>query len=148
MWPYRHSGAGRREFRRVVLTSLAKAARIDLDERRERGQRLRARRALRRLEELEQQLAQLDELGATLPRPWYLAPGAELAAGGVCVAVLALLAAVVAAHGTKGLVVGLVDVAMLVSTVAWFAVAVARRGGETAGRRPSFEGSSDPVGGR
>ena len=148
MWPYRHSGAGRREFRRVVLTSLAKAARIDLDEREKRGQRLRARRALRRLEELERQLAQLEELGAPLPRPWYLAPGAELAAGGVCVAVLVLLAVVVAVHGTHGLLVGVVDVAMLVSTVGWFAITVARRGLDAPDRRPSFEGSSDPVAGR
>ena len=148
MWPYRHSGAGRREFRRVVLTSLVKSARGDLDERRRRGQHLRARRALRRLEELEQQLAQLEELGTPLPKPWYLNAGAEAATGAACLVALASLAAAVAANGTEGVVVGILDVVMLIATVGWFLIAVARRGVGVVPGRPSFEGSTDPAASR
>jgi hypothetical protein len=148
MWPYRHSGAGRREFRRVVLTSLVKSARGELDERRRRGQRLRAHRALRRLEELEQQLAQLEELGTPLPKPWYLTAGAEMATAAACLVALAALAAAVAANGTEGVLVGVLDVVMLVATVGWFLIAVARRGSDVVTRHPSFEGSTDPAASR
>ncbi|HEY0416896.1 MAG TPA: hypothetical protein VGC78_10950 [Gaiellaceae bacterium] len=142
MWPYRRAGSGRREFGRLVLTSLVKTARAELDARRDRGQRLRARRALRRLEELERALAELEELGSPLPRPWYDSAGVEAAAGAVSLGALALVAAVVAAHGPKGIVVGVLDLVMLAATVAWFAVAVARRGDRPTARH-SNEGSSE-----
>lgn len=144
MWPYRHSGSGRREFRRVVLTSLVKSAQVELEERRKRGQRLRARRALRRLEELEQQLAQLEALGAPLPRPWYVAASAEIGTAVAGLIALVVLALLVAARGAEGVLVGALDVLMLLATVIWFFVAVARRGR----RRPSFEGSTEPEVGR
>jgi hypothetical protein len=144
LWPYRHSGSGRREFRRVVLTSLLKSAQAELEERRTRGQHLRARRTLRRLEELEQQLAQLEALGAPLPRPWYAAASAEAATAVAGVVALAVLALLVAARGSEGVLVGAVDVLMLLATVTWFSVAVARHGR----RRPSFEGSPGPEVGR
>ena len=148
MWPYRHAGAGRREFRRVLLNSLVKAARGDLDERRKRGQRLRARRALRRLEELERQLEELELYGTPLPRPWYRTGTAEVATTTSCLVVLAALATAVAAHGAHGLLVGFLDVVMLLAAVVWFAVAVARRAPDNGPGHPSFEGSTDPVAGR
>jgi hypothetical protein len=148
VWPYRHSGAGRREFRRLVLVSLAKSAREELERRRVRGQRLRARRALRRLEELERTLEQLELYGAPLPRPWHATRGATVATAAACVVALGGLAAGLAAYGPRGVVVGVADVAMLVATVVWFWVAVGRRATAPPPRPPSNEGSSEAGEGR
>jgi len=143
------SGGGRRALGRVVLVSLAARTRAELDDRRARGQRFRAQRALHRLEELERALDRFDQGLEPLPTPWYLRWGAFAAAiAGLTLAVGALVALVVV-QGPKGLLVGVADIAMLVATLAWFAVAVARRapreGG--AGRHPN-EGSSGQDAGR
>lgn len=142
MWPYRHSGAGRREFRRLVLESLAKTARAEAERRRERGQHVRARSALRRLEELEEALDQLERFGHPLPRPWWARRGAEAAAALALLAALGGLAASLIAYGPTGAVVGVADTAMLLATLAWFGVAVGRRGAKARGAPPSNEGSS------
>jgi hypothetical protein len=139
MWPYRRSGAGRREFGRLVLNSLVKSARAELEERRTRGQRLRARRALHRLRELEQALDELERLGTPLPRPWYLRRAAEASAAAAGIGAAGLLAAAVGGHA-HGVLVGVLDVAMLAATIAWFAIAVARRGPAAAPAAPSHEG--------
>ena len=60
----------------------------------------------------------------------------------------AALAVAVAANGTEGILVGILDVVMLIATVAWFLIAVARRGSDVVARRPSFEGSTDPAASR
>jgi len=125
--PQRQSGSGRREFGRVVLSSLAATARAELDERRARGQRLRARRAMRRLEELEHQLALLDRGLPVLPAPWYARRSGLGAVVALWLASLAALVAAVGVWGPTGVVVGIADVAMLLATLAWFCVAVARR---------------------
>jgi|SRR5581483_4507022 len=140
MWPYRRSGAGRREFGRLVLASLVKSARTELEERRTRGQRLRARRALHRLRELEQALDELERLGTPLPRPWYLRRAAEAAAAAAGLAAAGVLAAVVGGRGPHGALVGVLDVAMLAATIAWFAIAVARRSPTAVPNTPSHEG--------
>jgi len=140
MWPYRRSGAGRREFGRLVLNSLVKSARAELEERRTRGQRLRARRALHRLRELEQSLDELERLGTPLPRPWYMRRAAEAAAAAAGIAAAGLLAAVVGGHGPRGVLVGVLDVAMLAATIAWFAIAVVRRSPTSVPAPPSHEG--------
>jgi hypothetical protein len=143
------SGGGRRALGRVVLVSLAERTRVELDERRARGQRLRAQRALRRLEELERALDRFDRGLAPLPTPWYLRWGAYAAALVALVVAAGALLALTAIHGPSGVVVACVDIAMLVATLVWFSVAIARRAPrEGAAGRHSNEGSSGQVEGR
>ena len=143
------SGGGRRALGRVVLVSLAERTRVELDERRARGQRLRAQRALRRLEELERALDRFDRGLAPLPTPWYLRWGAYGAAIVALLAAVGALVSLVAVHGPTGLLVGIADISMLVATLVWFTIAIARRAprDEVAGRHPN-EGSSGVDGGR
>jgi Flp pilus assembly protein TadB len=143
------SGGGRRALGRVVLVSLAERTRAELDERRARGQRLRAQRTLRRLEELERALDRFDRGLAPLPTPWYLRRGALAAAVAVLLATVGTLVAAVAIHGPSGVIVGVADVAMLVATLVWFSIAVARRAPRDGvpGPHPN-EGSPGEDGGR
>jgi hypothetical protein len=142
VWPSRGSGAGRREFRRLLLSSLAASAQREVEERRRRGQKLRARKALRRLEELERQLEQLESGSPVLPAPWYARPGAKGAVSAVWLATLVALVLAVAARGTAGVLVGILDVAMLLATLVWFSVAVAgREAGKGVAAPPSNGGS-------
>jgi hypothetical protein len=143
------SGGGRRALGRVILVSLAERTRVELDDRRARGQRLRAQRALRRLEELERALDRFDRGLAPLPTPWYLRWGAYGAAIVALLATVGALVSLVAVHGPTGVLVGIADVAMLVATLVWFAIAVARRAPRdgVAGRHPN-EGSSGEDAGR
>jgi hypothetical protein len=71
-----------------------------------------------------------------------------MATAAACLVALAALAAAVAANGTEGVLVGVLDVVMLVATVGWFLIAVARRGSDVVTRHPSFEGSTDPAASR
>ena len=143
------SGGGRRALGRVVLVSLADRTRAELDDRRARGQRLRAQRTLRRLEELERALDRFDRGLAPLPTPWYLRWGAYAAAIVALLATVSSLVSLVAIHGPTGVLVGVADVAMLVATLLWFLVAIARRAPRegVAGRHPN-EGSSGEDEGR
>jgi hypothetical protein len=143
------SGGGRRALGRVILVSLAERTRVELDERRARGQRLRAQRALRRLEELERALDRFDRGLAPLPTPWYLRWGAYGAAIVALLAAVGALVSLVALHGPTGLLVGIADITMLVATLVWFTIAIARRAPRdgVAGRHPN-EGSSGVDGGR
>lgn len=137
------SGGGRRALGRVVLVSLAERTRVELDERRARGQRLRAQRALRRLEELERALDRFDRGLAPLPTPWYLRWGAYTAAIVALVAAGGALGFLIAIRGPTGLLVGVADVALLVATLAWFTIAMARRAPrEGVTGPPPNEGSS------
>ena len=137
------SGGGRRVLGRVVLVSLADRARAELDERRARGQRLRARRALRRLEELERALERFDRGDPPLQAPWYLHRGALAAAAVVLLATVGALVSAVVAHGPSGVVGRGRDSAMLLATLVWFGVAVARKAPrEEAASPPPNEGSS------
>jgi len=137
------SGGGRRALGRVVLVSLAERTRVELDERRARGQRLRAQRALRRLEELERALDRFDRGLAPLPTPWYLRWGTYAAALVALLVAAGALLALTAIHGPSGVILACVDIAMLVATLVWFSVAIARRAPREgpAGRHPN-EGSS------
>jgi hypothetical protein len=143
------SGGGRRALGRVVLVSLAERTRAELDERRARGQRLRAQRALRRLQELERALDRFDRGLAPLPPPWYLGWGVYAAALVALLTTFGALLALAAIRGPSGVILACVDIAMLVATLVWFWVAIARRtprdGGS--GHHPN-EGSSREVEGR
>lgn len=143
------SGGGRRALGRVVLVSLAERTRVELDERRARGQRLRAQRALRRLQELERALDRFDRGLAPLPTPWYLRWGAFGAAIVALLATVGALVSLVAVHGPTGVLVGVADVAMLVATLVWFVIAIARRAPREGvdGPHPN-EGSSGEDAGR
>jgi hypothetical protein len=121
------SGGGRRALGRVVLVSLAERTRAELEERRARGQRLRAQRTLHRLEELERALDRFDRGLAPLPRPWYAGWGAYAGAIAGLLAAFAALVSLVALRGTSGVLVGVVDLALLVATLVWFSIAMARR---------------------
>jgi Flp pilus assembly protein TadB len=127
VWPYRHAGAGRREFGRLVLVSLAATTRAELETHKARGRRMRARRAERRLAELEEALERLESGAPPRRHAWYGSPGAEAAVVVALLASVAALAAAVAVRGPEGLLVGALDVVMLLAAVGWFAVAVGRR---------------------
>ena len=127
MRPERQAGSGRREFGRVILTSLAASARAELEYRRRQGQRLRARRALRRLEELEAALDRLERGVPALPAPWYARRSVLALVIVVWTASVAVLAVALVLHGASGVVVAAADVGMLVTTLAWFCIKVARR---------------------
>ena len=71
------------------------------------------------------------------------AAGALAAAVGVLLATVGVLVAAVAIHGPSGVVVGVADAAMLVATLVWFSIAVARRAPREGVPRPHpNEGSS------
>jgi hypothetical protein len=123
------AGAGRREFGRVVLTSLTERARAEVEERRARGQRLRTRRALRRLAELERALADLEQGLPPRLSPWYARPGAFALVNLLFIGTLGALAAAVVLNGPSGAVVGVFDIAMLIAALVWFTACVLRRGG-------------------
>ena len=143
------SGGGRRALGRVVLVSLAERTRAELDVRRARGQRLRAQRALRRLEELERALDRFDRGLAPLPTPWYLGWGAYAAALVALLVAAGALVALVVIHGPTGVLVGIADIAMLIATLLWFAIAMARRNPrEGVGRPHPNEGSTGQNGSR
>ena len=149
MWPYRYAGAGRREFGRLVLASLAANARAERDTLRARGRRLRARRAERRLAELEEALDRLESGAPPRRHAWYAEPEAEAATAGVFLVSIAVLATVVAMRGTGGVLVGVLDVAMLLAALAWFWVAAGRRTRSRGAAAPSpNEGSPKTGGGR
>jgi hypothetical protein len=132
VWPYRHAGAGRREFGRVVLASLTASARAELDTQRALGRRLRARRAERRLAELEEALERLESGAPPQTHAWYTRPGAAAVTGTAFLVSVVVLAAVVGMRGPDGVVVGVLDVTMLLATALWFSAAV---GAHTRARR-------------
>lgn len=138
MRPQRQAGSGRREVGRLILASLAASARAELDERRRQGQRLRARRALRRLEELERALDRLERGVPALPPPWYARRGVLATVLLAWAAGVGVLVAALVVHGPSGVVVAAADVVMLVATLAWFCIKVARR------PPPPEEGSASP----
>ena len=143
------SGGGRRALGRVVLVSLAERTRAELEERRARGQRLRAQRTLRRLVELERALDRFDRGLAPLSIPWYRRSGAYAAALVALLAAAGALLTLTAIHGPSGVILACVDVTMLLATLVWFTVAVARRAPrEGVGGGHPNEGSSAPVEGR
>lgn len=149
MWPYRHAGAGRREFGRVVLVSLAATTRAELETHRASGRRLRSLLAERRLAELEDALDRLERGAPPLRRRWYSHPGAEAATVVAALASVAALVAAVALRGPAGALVAVLDVAMLLATLAWFWVAVGRRTrARGAGPSPPNEVSPQVDGGR
>ena len=137
----RHGPTGRAEFKRVLLDSLIASAVLELEVRRSRHQRLRARSAERRLDELRRERRELDT-GRLTHRPWRWLRSAVL---GYIVSALwlvgvALLGVQVALHGVHTHVSVAGDLAMLILSLLWFLLAVARvplREPDVEGRSPS-----------
>jgi Flp pilus assembly protein TadB len=149
VWPYRHAGAGRRQFGRVVRASRGASARADLDPQRAHGRRLRARRAERRLAELEEALDRLERGAPPLRHTWYSQPGAEAATVVAFLGSVVALGVAVALGGTDGALVAALDIVMLLAALAWFCVAIGRRTRRRgAPRHPSNEGPPQADDGR
>jgi len=115
----------RGEFRRLVLESRIGVTESELAARRSRGQRLRARQVERRLAALRE-LQRVHAGGRPARRPWMSSRAVGYAASLVWLGGAALLGVELARHGlhTTAAVVGIV--VMLLLSVLWFVLAVAR----------------------
>jgi hypothetical protein len=122
-----HGPSGRAEFRRTILRSLIGSAEAEVELRRSRRQRLRARWAERRLDELQQQLLALEH-GYRRPARlrWARSTAASRIVGVVWIAGAAALGAEVVTDGVHSTTVIVGDCAMLVLSLVWFLLAVAR----------------------
>jgi hypothetical protein len=134
-----HGPAGRAEFRRTILQSLIGTTEAEVELRRSRRQRLRARRAQRRLDDLREQLSALEH-GYRRPvqHRWRRSAALGRAVGALWLVGAALLGLEVVVDGVHSTTVVVGDAAMLVLSVVWFLLAVARvpvsepRSGESA----------------
>jgi len=133
-----HGPSGRTEFRRTILQSLIGSAEAEVELRRSRRQRLRARRAERRLHDLHRQLSELEDGYRSSGRRWFRSAAAGHAASVLWLLGAALLAFEIVMNGVHSTRVIVGDALMLVLSLAWFLLAVARvpisepRGGASA----------------
>ena|SRR5439155_5855074 len=122
-----HGPSGRTEFRRTILRSLIGTAEAEVELRRSQHQRIRARRAERRLDELQRQLSALESgYAKSAQNRWF-----RSAAAGRLVTVLwlvgaGLLAFEIVVDGVHSTQVIVGDAVMLVLSLVWFLLAVAR----------------------
>ena len=122
-----HGPAGRAQFRRTVLQSLIGSAEAEVELRRSRRQRLRARRAERRLGELRRELSSLDGgYRTSAGGRWRRSAALGRAVGTLWLLGAVLLGFEIAVDGVHSTTVIVGDVAMLVLSVVWFLLAVAR----------------------
>jgi hypothetical protein len=122
-----HGPAGRAQFRRTILRSLIGSAEAEVELRRSRRQRLRARRAERRLDDLRRELSALEDgYRRPLGRRWRRSAGLGRAVGVLWLAGAVLLGFEVVIDGVHSTTVIVGDVAMLVLSVVWFLLAIAR----------------------
>jgi hypothetical protein len=122
-----HGPAGRAQFRRTILQSLIGSAEAEVELRRSRRQRLRARRAERRLDELRRELSALEEgYRRPLRHLWRRSAALGRTVGVLWLAGAVLLGAEIALDGVHSTTVIVGDVVMLMLSVVWFLLAVAR----------------------
>jgi hypothetical protein len=121
-----HGPTARAEFRRTLLRSLIGTAEAEVELRRSRRQRVRARRAERRLDQLRRQLSALDDGPRTERSRWARSPALGRAVSVLWLAGAVLLGAEIAVDGVHSTTVIVGDVVMLVLSLAWFLLAVAR----------------------
>jgi hypothetical protein len=120
-----HGPRARAEFRRLVLESRIGVTQSELAARKSLHQRIRVRRVERRLAELQGQLAELDG-PRSQPRSRLTLHAAGYLVSAVWLVGAALLAVQLARHGldtaagTAGILV------MLLVSLVWFALAIAR----------------------
>ena len=123
----RHGPSGRAEFRRVLLDAQIAQATSELELRRSRRQRLRARSTARRLDELRRERRELDADRFTRTSwRWPRSVFVGVVATAVWLVGAALLALQIVVHGVSTRVTVAGDLAMLVLSLAWFLLAVAR----------------------
>lgn len=123
----RHGPAGRYEFRRLLLDSRIAATASELELRRSQHQRLRARSAERRLDELRRQRLELDADRFTRrSRRWYRGAAVGAIVTGAWLVGAALLGVQISRHGVHTRLTVAGDLAMLVLSLLWFLLAVAR----------------------
>ena len=123
----RYGPAGRYEFRRLLLDSRIAATVSELELRQSQHQRLRARATERRLDELRRQRLELD--GDRLIRgshTWYRGAALGVIVTGAWFVGAALLGLQIARHGVHTRLTVAGDLAMLVLSLLWFLLAVAR----------------------
>jgi len=122
-----HGPAGRAQFRRTILQSLIGTAEDEVELRRSRRQRLRARRAERRLDELRRRLNALDDVYRPPARyRWRRSAALGRAVGLLWLVGAVLLGSEIAVDGVHSTAVIVGDAAMLVLSVVWCLLAVAR----------------------
>ena len=123
----RHGPAGRAEFRRLLLDSLIASATSELELRRSRHQRLRARSAERRLGQLQRDRRALDADRLTRrSRGWLRAAATGYVVTALWIVGAVLLGAQIASRGVQTRLTIAGDVGMLVLSLLWFLLAVAR----------------------
>ncbi len=122
-----HGPSGRAEFRRTILRSLIGTAEAEVELRRARRQRIRARRAERRLDELQRRLFALEGGHPKSVRSrWFRSPAAGRVVSVLWLVGAGLLASEIVVHGVHSTKVIVGDALMLVLSLAWFLLAVAR----------------------
>ena len=122
-----HGPSGRTEFRRTILRSLIGTAEAEVELRRSRRQRIRARRAERRLDDLHRQLSALEPgYPRSTGNRWFRSATAGRIASVLWLAGAGLLAFEIAGDGVHSTKVIVGDAVMLVLSLVWFLLAVAR----------------------
>jgi hypothetical protein len=121
-----HGPSGRAEFRRTLLRSLIGSVETEVELRRSRRQRLRARRAERRLDDLRRQLTALEDGYRPDGVGWVRSATLGRVVSALWLVGAALLALEIAADGVNSTSVIAGDVVMLLLSLAWFLLAVAR----------------------
>ena len=121
-----HGPRARAEFRRLLLESQIGRTEAELAARRSRRQRLRTRRVERRLIALRELLRDLDGERPVAGPSWLRSPAAGVLVSVVWLAGAAALGIELFRHGlhTAAATVGIV--LMLVLSLVWFALAIAR----------------------
>jgi hypothetical protein len=120
-----HGPRARAEFRRLVLESRIGVTQSELTARRSRHQRVRVRRIERRLAALRAQLADLEGLPPAR-RSWLASSAVGYAVGAVWLVGAALLGVQLARHGLETPTGTIGIVVMLLVSLLWFVLAVAR----------------------
>jgi len=121
-----HGPRARAEFRRVLLESQIGMAEAELAARRSRRQRLRSRRVERRLVVLRTLLSDLEGRERVAGSSWLRSRSAGLVVSAVWLAGATLLGSEIVRHGLHSMTATVGDIAMLVVSLVWFALAVAR----------------------
>lgn len=138
-----HGPRARAEFRRLVLESRIGVTQSELAVRKSRRQRLRVRRVERRLATLREQLADL-EGRRPQRRPWLTSRAAGYLVSAAWLAGAALLGVQVARHGVDSRAGTVGVVLMLLVSLLWFALAVARIPLSAEGRADESQGPAPP----
>ena len=121
-----HGPRARAEFRRLLLESQIGMAEAELAARRSRRQRLRSRRVERRLVALRALLSDLEGRERAVGSSWLRSRSAGVVVSAVWLVGASLLGLEIVRHGVHAVAVTVGNIVMLVVSLVWFALAVAR----------------------